>query len=227
MGNKDHKATGMQTDRRRVMMLGAVALGSALTTAFATAAPLCRRTPEQTAGPFYPGEGEFAPINDLTRVPGAPRAAEGSVILIKGRVLDRQCRPVPDVNVEIWQACVTGKYNNLRDPNPAPLDPYFRYWGEYDSDPDGSFWFRTIIPGSYPATNEWIRPPHIHVRVSKLGYRELVTQMYFKDHPLNSKDRIFMSTPAAERSALEVAFLESDQEPGVLEGRFDLTILEV
>ncbi len=69
---------------------------------------------------------------------------------MRGIVQDLSCRPVAGVNVEIWQACASGRYNNERDPNPAPLDPNFRYWGETFTDAAGAYEFKTILPGAYP-----------------------------------------------------------------------------
>ncbi len=174
--------------RRKFLSLGAKSLGM-----LTVAAPIanafvetCRVTPAQTAGPFYPGEREFKVDQDLTQIPNRPRA-QGKIVYIKGRVLDADCKPVVNANVEIWQACASGKYNNPKDPNPAPLDPNFKYWSEAYTNEAGEYLFKTIIPGAYPADNDWDRPPHIHFKISKLGYRDLVTQMYFKGHALNLK----------------------------------------
>jgi len=41
------------------------------------------------------------------------------------------------------------------------------------------------MPGAYPASGNWIRPPHIHIKISKPGYRALTTQMYFPDEKHN------------------------------------------
>ena len=51
-------------------------------------AQLLSRTSDQILGPFYP-LGEPAKGGDLTRVPGRPGRAQGQVIRLTGRVLDR------------------------------------------------------------------------------------------------------------------------------------------
>jgi len=194
-------------------------------------AATCGLTPPQTPGPFYPGEANMKPVNDLTSVPGRPQRALGQVIYVTGRVLDQNCQPVTNANVEIWQACVSGKYNNAKDPNPAPLDPNFRYWGETDTDGEGKYLFKTIVPGAYPAdpSINWVRPPHIHVRVSRLGYRELVTQMYFKGDPLNEKDLILEDIPRADWGRVIVDFQPSGTgfEPGTLWGNFEIRLQKI
>ncbi len=60
---------------------------------------------------------------------------------MRGRVVDEDCQPVANANVEIWQACATGRYNNRNDPNPAALDPNFRYWAEAFTVADGLYQF--------------------------------------------------------------------------------------
>lgn len=192
-------------------------------------AAVCGLTPAQTAGPFYPGERQFKPENDLTQISGNPLRALGQVVYIKGKVLDTNCQPIQGANVEIWQACATGKYNHPRDPNPAAIDPNFKYWGETFTDENGEYIFKTIIPGAYPASDGWDRPPHIHYRVAKLGFRELITQMYFSGDPLNDKDLILLDIPEHQRQSVIVPFLPSspDLEPGTLTGTFDLTMQPV
>ncbi len=214
-------------NQRRVFLKGLAGLGAAVVCQKLSASPSCAKTPAQTAGPFYPGESQFFPDNDLTRVPGASRPALGEIIYIEGRVQDLLCQPVADVNVEIWQACASGRYNNDRDPNPAPLDPAFKYWGETFTDAQGRFNFKTIKPGAYPATEDWDRPPHIHVRVAKRGYKDLITQMYFKGDPLNDEDLILKSTPADQRSSLIVEFRPVAIESGATLGEFGITIEKV
>ncbi len=218
-------------DRRKFLALGlgtaagAMALGK-MPQALASA---CGLTPPQTSGPFYPGEQNFQPENDLTRVPGRPGRALGQVIYVRGTVQDEACRPVKGANVELWQACASGKYNHRSDPNPAALDPNFRYWGEADSDAEGAYLFKTIMPGQYPANETWERPPHLHFRISKRGFHELVTQSYFEGHPLNPSDLILRNVPASERNLVVVKFEPAPPgfEPGALIGDFQITLRSV
>lgn len=207
--------------------LAAVASASLVKNALGDSCPVI--TPDQTPGPFYPGEREFGRDIDLTRVPGAAARAKGEVIYVKGRVVDHKCRPVVGANVEIWQACASGRYNSPKDPNPAPLDPNFRYWAETFTNEKGEYMFKTIVPGVYPADDHWDRPPHIHFKITRLGYKELVTQMYFKDHPLNDVDLILLDIPGEQRESVIVKFKESGAglEPGTKSGFFEIVLQPV
>ena len=195
----------------------------------ANAAPFCSgvATPIQPEGPFYPIHDQLDKDNDLVRVHSRSQQASGQLIYVLGHVLDSKCRPVEGALVEIWQACESGRYNHENDPNTAPLDPNFQYFGKVITDKRGQYIFRTIIPGEYPAGDGWIRPPHIHFRVAKRGYFELITQMYFAGNQLNSKDRILMSLPPSEQAAVVVEFAKSttsEFEPNSGVGRFDITL---
>jgi len=219
-------------ERRKFLRLSALSLGSSALVGFGASkaiAATCGLTPPQARGPFYPGEANITPDSDLTLVPSAPRGALGQVVYILGTVLDENCAPVTNANVEIWQACATGKYKHPRDPNPAELDPYFRYWGEVFTGPDGRYLFKTIAPGAYPAGNGWVRPPHIHFRVACLGYQELVTQMYFAGEALNADDLILQALTPAERARVVVDFASAGAEfaPGAKIGRFDITLARI
>jgi protocatechuate 3,4-dioxygenase beta subunit len=155
-----------------------------------------KRTPEEIMGPFFPVGKEPLRGADLTNGPAG--RAQGQVIHLMGRVLNRAGVPVPGVEVEIWQANTHGRYTHPNDTNPAPLDPNFNGFALQTTDAEGRYKFKTIKPGSYPTgVGDWLRPPHIHFKIS--GKRDrLVTQMYFPGEPLNDLDGIFKETPRKE-----------------------------
>ena len=159
-------------------------------------------TPPQTQGPFYPLKDQADKDLDLTQIKGNPKKAEGTIIQVAGKILDENGAPVADAQVEIWQANARGRYAHERDKNPAPLDPNFQGWGQIQSTTDGAYLFTTILPGAYPAASDWVRPPHIHFKIKKTGFRELTTQMYFPEHPLNGVDQILQALPKNEQTLL-------------------------
>ena len=120
----------------------------------------------------------------------------GERIIVHGRVLDGDGRPVRSTLVELWQANAAGRYRHDRDRHPAPLDPHFTGAGRCLTDDDGRYRFVTIKPGAYPWGNHgnaW-RPAHIHLSVFGRAFvQRLVTQMYFPGDPLLPHDPIFNS----------------------------------
>jgi protocatechuate 3,4-dioxygenase beta subunit len=134
--------------------------------------------------------------NDLTRQGhGEPL---GERIVVAGRVIDEDGRPVRGALVEVWQANAAGRYYHSRDNHPAPLDPNFIGAGRAMTDEEGRYRFQTIKPGAYPWRNHhnaW-RPAHIHFSLFGSAFvTRLVTQMYFPNDPLIPFDPILQSIP--------------------------------
>ena len=138
----------------------------------------------------------------MTTIKGKPGRAEGTTIIIQGQVQDTQGMPVENATIELWQANAAGRYRHPHETNTAPLDPNFQGWAIIPSGKNGQFRFITIYPGSYPASRTWIRPPHIHFKVSKRGYIEITTQMYFPGHKLNNSDRLLQRKSKEERELM-------------------------
>ncbi len=218
--------------RRNLLGVGAGAAAGLLAQrlgADGTPSPGCAEpTVPQTAGPYYPTRDHADEDPDLTRVKGRAGRAAGEIIVVQGRVLDEACKPIAGALVEIWQANTHGRYDHEKDANnPRPLDPNFQSWAEMPTDAEGRFGFTTIKPGAYPADDSgWVRPPHIHFRVSRRGYHELVTQMYFAGEALNDRDLIRKELPAQDQSRVTVAFEPAPPpaEPGSRLGVFDITL---
>jgi len=195
----------------------------------APAQPLIR-VPDALSDLSLPVYGAF-PIaetdNDLTRQ--YPDEPQGQRIVVAGRVLDEDGRPLRDTLVELWQTNAAGRYRHVRDDHPAPLDPNFGGAGRTITDADGRYHFTTVRPGAYPWRNHdnaW-RPAHIHFSLFGNAYAQrLVTQMYFPGDPLMPFDPIFNSTSDhAARERLIAAFDWDTTEPEYALGfRFDIVL---
>ena len=189
----------MKLSRRRFLMFGSSAgLGSA----GAAGGDMLKTTPKQTEGPFYPIQAQKDQDFDLTKIEGREGTAKGKVIHIVGTVVDTEAKAVEDATVDMWQANAAGRYAHPHDKNPAPLDDNFQGWAIVPSGKDGGFKFKTIMPGAYPISKRSKRTPHIHFKVSKRGYVELTTQMYFPDQQLNSTDGILNRHSKEEQEQL-------------------------
>jgi protocatechuate 3,4-dioxygenase, beta subunit len=174
--------------RRHMLGLALGAGGLAVSGRFGAAfAEALKRTPGEILGPFYPVIKRVDQGADLTVTAGKPGRAAGQVIHVMGRVLNVEGQPVRAARVELWQANSYGRYTHPSDTNPAPLDPNFEGFAVQNTDAEGRYRFKTIKPGAYPATADWMRPPHLHFEVTGKINR-LVTQMYFPGEALNDKD---------------------------------------
>ena len=178
-------------------------------------------------GPAF-GHGDVAAGDaDLTtQHDGEPL---GERIVVSGRVLGSDGRPVPGTLVEIWQANAAGRYRHVNDRHPAPLDPNFAGAGRCLTDAEGRYRFVTVKPGAYPWRNHenaW-RPAHIHMSVFGRAFTDrLVTQMYFPGDPLFSADPIFQSVrdPVARQRLVSTFDWETTTPEWALGFRFDVVL---
>jgi protocatechuate 3,4-dioxygenase, beta subunit len=185
------------------------------------------QTLTELTGPLH-GPGLVTPADaDLTHALGGE--ALGQRIIVHGRVLDSDGRPVPDTLVEVWQANAAGRYRHQNDTFPAPVDPHFTGGGRMLTGTDGSYRMLTIRPGAYPWRNHlnaW-RPAHIHFSVFGRAFTQrLVTQMYFEGDPLLDRDPIFTSIPdaGARRRLISRFDFEQTVDQWALAYRFDIVL---
>jgi protocatechuate 3,4-dioxygenase, beta subunit len=168
--------------------------------------------------------GEFD--HDLTRQhDGEPL---GERIIVHGRVIEEDGRPVPDTLVEIWQCNAAGRYHHPGDQHDAPLDPNFYGGGRSRADAEGNYRFVTVKPGAYPWKNHhnaW-RPAHIHFSLFGPAFAtRLITQMYFPQDPLLAYDPIYNSVPAGARERLQAAFdMDNTRPEWALAYKFDIVL---
>ena len=188
---------------------------------------LLPHTLSEVTGPVY-GEDRIGELDgDLTRQhDGEPI---GERIILHGRVLDGDGRPVRNSLVEIWQANAAGRYKHVVDGHPAPLDPNFTGAGRCLTGDDGGYRFITIKPGAYPWPNHpnaW-RAQHVHFSLFGPAFAtRLVTQMYFPGDPLFFQDPIYHSVrDPKDRERMISAFdLDNTIEEWALAYRFDIVL---
>jgi protocatechuate 3,4-dioxygenase beta subunit len=132
----------------------------------------------EITGPVFGHNDIDAGDNDLlTNYAKAGESPIGERIILHGRVLDENVKPVPNTLVEVWQANAGGRYRHKKDTYLAPIEPNFGGCGRT----------LTVKPGAYPwrnMVNNW-RPAHVHVSVFGSSFvQRLITQCYFEGDPL-------------------------------------------
>ena len=188
---------------------------------------LLPHTLSEITGPVY-GHDRIGELDhDLTRQhDGEPI---GERIILHGRVLDGDGRPVRGTLVEIWQANAAGRYKHVVDGHPAPLDPNFTGAGRCLTNDRGEYRYLTIKPGAYPWLNHpnaW-RPAHIHLSLFGPSFvTRLVTQFFFPGDPLIPLDPILNSVPTKSgRERLMSSYAHDVSEPEFALGyRFDIVL---
>lgn len=176
-------------------------------------------TPRQTEGPFYPTTLPLNSDSDLVQVAGRSARANGDLLHLLGRVVDRDERVIAGARVEIWQCDAAGRYHHPRDSR-GPADPDFQGFGSATTASDGTYRFRTIVPVPYPG-----RTPHIHVAVIPPRGQRLVTQMYVAGHPQNARDGLFRSLSAEDRERVAVSLVTAEEiERGARKAFFEVVL---
>ncbi|HEY1124306.1 MAG TPA: hypothetical protein VGE65_01630 [Sphingobium sp.] len=136
-----------------------------------TAGALTRR---QTEGPYFKPD---TPARRDIREPGT----SGALVIVSGRVLDTQCRPIAGALIDFWQTGDTGGYDTRG----------YQYRGHQLTDAQGRYELLTIRPVQY-SEGGIFRTPHIHAKLQGAGTGMLNTQLYFPDaEATNRIDRIF------------------------------------
>jgi protocatechuate 3,4-dioxygenase beta subunit len=187
-----------------------------------------KQTLSELTGPVY-GQESVGPLDhDLTRNARVNGEPLGERIVVAGRVLDEDGRPLPDTLIEVWQANAAGRYIHKSDQHDAPLDPNFRGSGRCVTDGEGRYKFYSVKPGAYPwgnHPNAW-RPNHIHFSLFGPSFiTRLVTQMYFPGDPLLDLDPIYLGASEDARELLISKFDLDITEPEFALGyRFDIVL---
>ena len=160
------------------------------------AAQQCRVTPRDQLGPFY---SKNAPEQtDLC----ASGSGGKDRLIVSGRILGVDCKPLAGALVEVWHADAKGDYSGFTRGKQDDAACLLR--ASIKTDSEGRYSYTTIIPSEYPG-----RPRHIHYRVSHAAHATLVTQLYFE----------------RERGVAEelISVLKRDDK-GVSHASFDITL---
>ena len=184
-------------------------------------------TISEVTGPVFGAESVDVKAFDLTKQhSGEP---VGERIVISGRVIDADGRPIGQTLIDIWQANAAGRYRHKIDQHDAPLDPNFAGVGHTLTDSQGRYRFVTVRPGAYPWKNHYNawRPSHVHFSLFGPAFAtRLVTQMYFPGDPLIPFDPVFNCT--ADEKARQGLISKFDWETTVPDGalgyRFDIVL---
>jgi len=188
---------------------------------------LLPQTLSEVTGPVFGHDDIGAGDNDLTHQHGGEPLGER--IIVSGRVLDENGRPVANSLIEIWQANAAGRYPHKNDNHDAPLDPNFSGGGRTLTDAEGRYRFLTIKPGAYPWRNHYNawRPAHIHFSLFGHAFAtRLVTQMYFPGDPLLEFDPMYTGIPdtRARQRLISTLDWETTTPEYALGYRFDIVL---
>jgi protocatechuate 3,4-dioxygenase beta subunit len=129
-------------------------------------------------GPFHTHEAETIPNGELMS-----HDPEGEPCLVLCTIKDVKGSPIEGVKIDIWETDSTGHYDVQHSDRQGPDGRCVM-----NSDKDGIFWFKAIVPVPYPIPHDgpvgqllkllkrhpW-RPAHMHFMFEKKGWDHLIT----------------------------------------------------
>lgn len=185
----------MCDDRRQEYILLSDVLGvSMLVDAINTRRP-SGATENTVLGPFHV---EGAP--DLEIGDTISRDGKGEPLVVSGRVVDVDGRPVEGAVVDTWQTSHDGFYD-VQQPG---VQPEHNLRGVFRTGADGRFSYRAVKPVYYGIPDDGpvgrmlhglgrgnIRPAHLHYIVSAPGFETVTTHIFVHDDPYLDSDAVF------------------------------------
>ena len=202
---------------RRIFLLNAGCVAVAPLVATPALADDHPPTPRMTEGPFYPRRFPKDVDADLTKIEGRAGVAQGTVLDVSGRVIDRSGAPRAGARVEIWQCDARGQYHHVGEPEG---DPDFQGFGFTNTDAEGRYAFRTIRPVPYPG-----RTPHIHFSVLEGGKHRLTSQMFIEGEPRNERDGLYRYLGRDAQRLVTMKLEDAPRDSGAkLRGALDIVL---
>ena len=187
----------------------------------AGSSPRANTATESTVlGPFHMVTSPRRALGDSIDLVGT-----GPQCVLEGRVLSARGTPLPGAELDVWQANDQGFYD-VQQPG---VQPAGNGRGLFTAGPDGTYWFRTIVPTYYPIPTDGpvgtlleatkrhpYRPAHIHFLVTAPGHRPLTTHIFVAGSPYIESDAVF-----AVKKSLITEFTPVDDP--ALAARYGLT----
>jgi catechol 1,2-dioxygenase len=152
-------------------------------------------TPNTILGPFH--------VDNAPRYENGANICldgKGEPLLVRGRVLDSQGKPVPGAILDVWQTNDDGFY----DVQQKGLQPDFNLRGIFTADAEGRYALRTVKPRFYPIPDDGPvgrmlaalgrhpnRSAHIHFIITAPGYDPVITHIFSPDCAYLSEDAVF------------------------------------
>ncbi|MFG1687854.1 dioxygenase [Nonomuraea sp. NPDC049269] len=202
------RAGQISDDRRQELILLSDVLGLSMLVIGINHPAAETATASTVVGPFFVENApEFVNGDDISG------GAGGEPCFYSGRVLSTAGAPIPGARIDVWHTDDEGNY----DVQYAELDEA-QGRGFLHSDADGRYRFSSVLPVPYPipddgpvgelldaAKRDFMRPAHMHFRVSAPGFTTLTTHVFVAGDPHLGSDAVF-----GEKDSLVRAFVRYD-----------------
>ncbi|PHP66696.1 6-chlorohydroxyquinol-1,2-dioxygenase [Zhengella mangrovi] len=146
-------------------------------------------------GPFHVADAPLRQMGDNICLDH-----KGEDMVVSGRILDTDGKPIDGAVIDVWQANDEGFY----DVQQKGIQPDFNLRGVFRTGPDGRYWFRAVKPKYYPIPDDGpvgkmlaalgrhpYRPAHLHYIIKADGFEPLTTHIFDPDDPYIDSDAVF------------------------------------
>jgi catechol 1,2-dioxygenase len=180
-------------------------------------------------GPFYVPDAPLLAWNATVPM----RADEpGDRLVVRGRVLSTDGRPLAGAVIDHWQASADALYSYFCPPDADgnPLSPDGNLRARFETNDNGEFEIHTVVPAPYKIPHDgptgqlldragwhpW-RPAHLHYFVDAEGHDRLTTQLFFAGDP-------WLGTDVASADKPDLVLEPTKAADGGLEVTYDFTL---
>lgn len=167
---------------RKYIVVGWVLACMGTSAMAAESAPRCSPT-TAVSTQNYPGANRIPAGNNLLLPAGKSLEAEGQRIIVHVQVLDRNCAPIPQATVELWQVDPFGRWLLAGADDLATPNPVFAGAGRTYTDENGMAYFITAFPA--PVNK---RAPNVNIKIKAEGMSDFSTALFFDKDNRNTED---------------------------------------
>ena len=146
-------------------------------------------------GPFHVPDAPEMPMGANICLDG-----KGDPMLIKGRIVGTDGKPITGVKIDVWQTNDDGFY----DVQQKGIQPDFNLRGVFRTGADGTYHFWGAKPRFYPIPDDGpvgqmlgqlgrhpYRPAHLHYILEAEGFETLITHIFDPDDKYIHSDAVF------------------------------------
>ena len=160
---------------------------------------------------IWPKLVEFSKPYEITKSYIAPPWESGEPLVITGRVVDGDRKPITKRKLRAWQTNAKGLYN---EPGNGRQEPTLA--GLQWTEDDGGYRWETVKPAAYPSRTQ---PGHVHMELEREGEEPFWRTLWFEGDALIDDGQREWAAESVETVIIELRLVD-----GVWQGTHDIVV---